>query len=107
MYNTPQEFIADLNKVPNGRNYYKVLYGKIADIIPIKATIREIAEASWEADKNRLTKRVETLKELKAPEVIIANDQKRLDICVDFETWLKKSKIGSAFRNIWGKKNML
>lgn len=107
MYNTPAEFITAINKVPNGRNGFKILYGRVADIIPIKETIREIAEAVQQAEKVRRETRLARLVELNAPPVILNNERELLAKCSDFETWLKKTTIGTAFRSIWGKKGLL
>lgn len=110
MYSDSKSFIEAISKIRvilKGRNGYKILYGKIADIIPIDEKIREIAEAMWRADEVYQTSQIKRYKDLNAPLCLYATIQKQLDKCCDFETWLKKSTIGSAFRNIWGKKGML
>jgi len=107
MYSDSKSFIEAINKVPNGRNSFKILYGKVADIIPIKETIRLIAEAVQQAEKSRRENRVTKLLELSAPEVILKNERELLAKSIDFETWLKKTTLGTAFRSIWGKKGML
>ncbi len=110
MYSDSKSFIEALNKVLpilRGPRGFKILYGKIADIIPITETIRAIADDVRLADKSRREERIKKFKDLNAPPIMYAAEQKQLDACTDLETWLNKSQIGSAFRNIWGKKGML
>ena len=107
MYSDVQTFMTEIGKaqaIPNRRNAAKVIYGKVAAILPTREKVREFAEATFRADKARREKRFAKLKELKAPACVMENEEKMLAKVADFETWLSQSRIGKAFVKIWGPK---
>jgi len=105
MYSDTEKFVKEIiaaSNIPNQRAAAKVVYGKVADIIPIPEKVQEMAEATWKKNKADREARFNKLVELKAPEVIIENEKKLMAKVETFAIWLKKTKIGSAFRKIHG-----
>jgi len=102
MISNKDQFITEIESalgVPQPYRY-KVIYGKVADIIPIPEIIREFAEEAWKKNKESCEKRLKKLEFLDAPEVILVNQRKQLTKMETFEIWLKKTAVGSAFRKI-------